>query len=85
MFEYDRIKRELQYQPSPTDFMHVTSLFLVSNDKAIWKNDKIPERKLQKLMPNIRGKSIIDNVSHDPNKVIYSFSNYHLRILINRY
>ena len=23
-------------------------------------------------------KSIIDNVSHDPNKVIYNFSNYHL-------
>ena len=35
-------------------------------------------RKLQKLIPNIHGKSIIDNVSHDPNKVIHNFSNYHL-------
>ena len=78
MFENDRIKLELQYQLSPIDFMHVSSLFLVSNDKAICKNDKIHGRKLQKLIPNIHEKSIIDNASHDPNKVIYNFSNYHL-------
>ena len=41
-------------------------------------NGKIHGRKLQKLIPNIHEKSIIDNVSHDPNKVIYNFSNYHL-------
>ena len=58
--------------------MHVSSLFLVSNDKVICKNDKIHGRKLQKLIPNIHEKSIIDNASHDPNKVIYNFSNYHL-------
>ena len=51
----DRIKQELQYQLSAIEFMHVSSLLLVSNDKAI-----------------------IDNVSHNPNKVIYNFSNYHL-------
>ena len=28
-------------------------------------------------IPNIHEKSIID-VSHDPNKIIYNFSNYHL-------
>ena len=77
MFEYDRIKQELQYQLSPIDFMHVSSLFLVSNDKAIRKNDKIHSRKQHKLIPNIHEKRIID-VSHDPNKVIYNFSNYHL-------
>ena len=57
--------------------------FLVSNDKAIRENDKIHGRKLQKLIPNIHEKSIID-VSHDSkvvshdSKVIYNFSNYHL-------
>ena len=56
-------KQELQYQLSPIDFMHVSSLFLVSNDKAIRKNDKIHGRKLQKLIPNIHEKSIIDNVN----------------------
>ena len=78
MFEYDRIKQELQYQVSPIDLMHVSSLLLVSNDKAIHKNDKIHGRKLQKLIPNIHEKSIIDNVSREPSKVIYNFSNYHL-------
>ena len=77
MFEYDRIKQELQYQLSPIDFMHVSSLFLVSNNKVIRKNDKMHGRKLQKLIPNIHEKSIID-VLHDPNKVIYNFSNYNL-------
>ena len=30
------------------------------------------------MIPNIHEKSIINNVSYDPNKVIYDFSNYHL-------
>ena len=77
--KYDRIKQELRYQLSSIDFMHVSSLFLVSNDEAIRKNDKIHNRKLQKLIPNIRETSITQLVfSHDPNKVIYNFSNYHL-------
>ena len=70
MFEYDRINQELQYQLSPIDFIHVSSLFLVSNDKAICKNDEIRGRKLQKLIHNIHEKSIIANASRDPNKVI---------------
>ena len=53
--------------------MPVSSLFFVSNDKAICKNDKIHGRKLQKLIPNIHEKVLLD-----PNKVIYNFSNYHL-------
>ena len=79
MFEYDRIKQELQYQLSPIDFIHVPSLFLVSNDKTIRKNDKIHGRKLQKLIPNMHEKSVTD-VSHDPDNVIII-----LRILINLY
>ena len=49
--------------------MHVSSLFLVSNNKAIRKNDKIHGRKMQKLIPDIHETSIIDNISRDPNKV----------------
>ena len=58
--------------------MHVSSLFLASGGKAICKNDKIYGWKLQRLIPNIHEKSISGNVSHDPDKVIYNFSNYHL-------
>ena len=60
LFEYDCIKQELQYQLSLTDFMHVSSLLLVSNDKVIRKNDKVNGKKLQKLVLNIHETSIID-------------------------
>ena len=30
------------------------------------------------ILANIHKKSIIDNISHDPNKGICNFSNYHL-------
>ena len=59
MSEYDRIKQELQHQLSPIDFMHVSSLFLASNDKAIRKNDKIHRTKLQKLIHNIHKKVLL--------------------------
>ena len=52
--------------------------FLVSNDKAIRKDDKIHGRKFQKLILNVQETSIIDNILHDPNNVIYNFSNNHL-------
>ena len=69
MFEYDVIKQELQYQLSPIHFMHVSSLFLASDDKVISKNEKTYGRELQKLIPNIHKTSVIDNVSY-----IYNFS-----------
>ena len=78
IFECDCIKQELQYQLSPIDFMRVSSLFLIPNDKMIRKNNKIHCKKLQKLIPNIHETGIIDHVSHEPNKVIYDFSNYYL-------
>ena len=58
--------------------MLMTSLLLVSNDKATRKNDKVHVGKLQKSIRNIHETSIIDNVSYDPNKVIHNFSYYHL-------
>ena len=60
LFEYNCIKQELQYQLSLTDFMHVSSLLLVSNDKVIRKNDKVNGKKPQKLILNIHETSIID-------------------------
>ena len=58
--------------------MHLPSLFLAPNDKVSLKNDKIYGRKLHKLIPNIPKTSIFDNISHDHNKVIYNFPDYHL-------
>ena len=52
--------------------MHVSLLFLVSNEKAIRNNKKNYGRKLQKLILNIHETSINDNVSNDSNKVLYN-------------
>ena len=75
MFEYERVKQELQYQLSPNDFIHKSSLFLGSNDKAICK---IHGRKLPKLISNMHERGFIDEASNNPNKVINNVSNYHL-------
>lgn len=66
MFQYNRIKQNLQCQQSRTilcinyikfHFMHFIQFCLVSNDKAILKNGKIDRRKLS---PNIHETSVID-------------------------
>ena len=46
--------------------MHILSLFLVSNDKAIHKNGMIHGRKLQ-LIPNIYETGIMEDASHNLN------------------
>ena len=53
--------------------MTKTLKILESNDKATCKNDKTHGRKLQMLIPNFHEESIIDQISHDPNKIIYNF------------
>lgn len=52
--------------------MTKTLKILESNDKATCKNDKTHGRKLQMLILNFHEDSIIDQVSHDPNKLIYN-------------
>ena len=49
--------------------MHRHHFFLVSNDRVIRKNDTIHGKKLQKLILNIHGTSIIDYVSPDPDRL----------------
>lgn len=44
----------------------------MSNEKAIRNNKKNYGRKLQKLILNIHETSINENVSNDPNKVLYN-------------
>ena len=59
MFQYNRIKQNLQCQQSRTilcinyikfHFMHFIQFCLVSNDKAILKNGKIGENLVLTLM-----------------------------------
>ena len=67
------VRHELSLKLSFIDLNHVCNLFLIGNDKAISKHQKIQNKKLN----NLKG-SNIDNIGHDPNKVIYNFSDYQL-------
>ena len=52
---------------------HVCNLFLIGNDKAILKHKQIQNKKLTHLRV-----TTLENPSHDPDKVIYNFSDYNL-------
>ena len=68
------------------DFVHVTTIFLVSNDKAISKIQKTHVKKLHNLFLN----KYYDNsvTSHDPDEVIFNFSNHvltdHEKLLLSK-
>ena len=51
------------------DFNHLCNLFLLGNDQALRKHQKIQNEKFGELSAVSR-----ESVSHDPDKVIYNFS-----------
>ena len=55
------------------DFNHMCKLFLLGNDKALRKHQKIQNKKFGKL-----SKVSCEGVSHDPDKVICNFSSHKL-------
>ena len=67
------MRNELSLKLSFIDLNHVCNLFLIGNDKAILKHKQIQNKKLTNLRVTTLEKS-----SHDPDKVIYSFSDYKL-------
>ena len=67
------VRNELSLKLSFIDLNHVCNLFLIGNDKAILKHKQIQNKKLTKLRV-----TTLENSSHDPDKVIYNFSDYKL-------
>ena len=67
------VRHELSLKLCFIDLNYVCNLFLLGNDKAISKHHKIQNKKLNNLKGNNLEKS-----GHDPNRVIYNFSNYQL-------
>ena len=55
------------------DLNHVCNIFLIGNDKAILKHKQIQNKKLNNLRVTTLG-----NSNHDPDKVVYNFSDYKL-------
>ena len=53
------------------DFNHVCNLFLLGNDKALQKHQKIQNTKIGKL-----SEVSCESVLHDADKIIYNFSSH---------
>ena len=67
------VRNELSLTLSFIDLNHVCNLFLIGNDQAILKHKQIQNKKLNNLKV-----TTLENSSHDPDKVIYNFSDYKL-------
>ena len=63
------VRNELSLKLSFIDLNHVCNLFLIGNNKAILKHEQIQNKKLNNLRV-----TTLENPSHDPDKVIYNFS-----------
>ena len=58
------------------DFVHITTVFLASNNRNILKIRKVHCKKLNNLSSN---NSYFESVtSHDPEKVLFNFSSHQL-------
>ena len=68
------VKNNLYNEMSFTDYVHVVTKFLVSNDKNIYKIRKNQGKKLHNLFLNNSYHNSI--ISHDPDKVIFNFSGH---------
>ena len=69
--EFSSSHSSLQHEVSFTDFAHVSSLFLRSNNRVLALKSATQHKKLSKLV-----KSNI--FMHDPSKFIFNFSKYEL-------
>ena len=73
-FSLISLKNELKYVLNIIDFVHITTVFLSSNNQNILKVRKIQGKKINKLCPD---NSYYESVtSHDPEKVLFNFSSH---------
>ena len=70
------LKDSIKYVMNFIDFVHITTVFLASNNRNISKIRKVHCKKLGYLSPN---NSYLESVtSHDPEKVLFSFPSHQL-------
>ena len=65
--KFNHVKRELQIILNFTDFPHICSLFLISNDQSLEKHEKIQQKKFSEILKEYPPRN-------DPEKVIFNFS-----------
>ena len=66
-----KLLTEIKQQVNPIDFAHISSIFLMCNDKNIQKWKEVQDHKIIKLSKNSLSRN-------NPNKVIYNFSSVNL-------
>ena len=75
-FNLTSLKNELKCVLNIIDFVHITTVFLTSNNKNILKVWEIQGKKINKLCSD---NSYYESVtSHDPEKVLFNFSSHSL-------
>ena len=75
-FNLISLKNELKCVLNIMNFVHITTVFLTSNNKNILKVRKIQGKKINKLCSD---NSYYESVtSHDPEKVLFNFSSHSL-------
>ena len=70
----ETVKRNLNAKINYIDYVHLCTIFLVSNDKNISKVKNTQSKKLCNLLLDNTGH--ISKTTRDPDKVIFNFSNY---------
>ena len=74
--QFELHKQNLVSILSYFDFIHISSIFLVKNDKLLSLHQRVHDKKIYKLTTDFCDFS--STTSHDPDKVIYNFSSYEL-------
>ena len=69
--EFNRLRNDLQLSLNCIDFVHISAIFLSSNDKLLKTHDSIQQKKFNKLLTECKPKQ-------DAEKVIFNFSNVSL-------
>ena len=75
-FNLTFLKNDLKCVLNIVDFVHITTVFLTSNNKNILQVRKVRDKKIRILCSD---NSYYESVtSHDPEKVLFNFSNHSL-------
>ena len=67
----ETIKKDVNDKLNYRDYIHVCTIFLVSNDKNIFKVKNMRTKKLCNPLLNNIGN--ISKTAHDPDKVLFNF------------
>ena len=78
LFELNSAKKQLQSKISFVNFCHICTFFLNINNKKRSRAKSIENKKLRNLV--LENSNLTSETSHEPEKVIFNFSNHELSV-----